>query len=498
MDFSRLKDKTVVIHGLGLHGGGVSAAKFCSEAGAKVIVTDLKKEQTLSKSIDQLKNYPITFVLGEHRVQDFRDADIVVKNPGVRPDSPFLQHARWIESDLSLYFRYAPLQSKHWAVTGTKGKSTTTALLHHIAQRCISSDVQAYGNIGTSPLHGLQQNPLLAILELSSFQIGDLCFIVNQEKTKKTPFSHPLELRFPHALLTNIFPDHLNYYASFDDYIHDKGQLFQFQQDKDHAYVEYGAWKRIKPYVQAQLHMLTTKKALSTSELPPLLSQMHVSDDCLRLDTAQNTSTIPFSAISRTPSLPLLHAAALCIQVFMQYGIPIDRILSAIQNFPGLPHRMQYLGTFTGITIYNDNASTIPQATHASLSQFSHVSFMDKEKSHTRPIIILGGADKNLDIDPIIAIAQKSSALFLAPGSASDRFIAALGKSESTPVFGPFARFDEACIAALEFAKKNKARTLLCSPGATSFHEFEHEFQRGDRFVEIVHSFFNQDTPKSR
>jgi len=172
MDYS---GKKVVIMGLGLNGGGLESARFFLKRGADVTVTDLRDEKTLKPSIEQLGGENVRYVLGRHEIDDFKKADIVIKNPGVRPDSPFLQAARQIETDISLFLAESP--AKLFAVTGTKGKSCTASALYHIFKYA-QNNGKAYlgGNITVSPLtflDELSENDNV-VLELSSFQLGDL------------------------------------------------------------------------------------------------------------------------------------------------------------------------------------------------------------------------------------------------------------------------------------------------------------------------------------
>ena len=126
--------------GLGLHGGGLEAARFMLKRGAAVTVTDLRDEKTLTPTIEKLDaacrdmgQQPVRYILGRHETEDFLKADIVVKNPGVRQDSPFLQGVKQIETDISLFLQASP--ARLFAVTGTKGKSCTSSALHWILDK---------------------------------------------------------------------------------------------------------------------------------------------------------------------------------------------------------------------------------------------------------------------------------------------------------------------------------------------------------------------------
>ncbi len=193
--------------GLGAHGGGVSTARYCAQSGADVTVTDLRAAEALTQSLRQLDGLPIRYVLGEHREEDFRDTDLVVKNPAVPRTSPYLKYAHRIETDISLFLNQH--RGEIYAITGTKGKSTTATALHFI----LSADdpsARLGGNIAVSPLSFAAEltGTEAVVLELSSFQLGDLLL---------TPPGRRGQLpRFAIAAVTNLLHDHQDYYGSMD------------------------------------------------------------------------------------------------------------------------------------------------------------------------------------------------------------------------------------------------------------------------------------------
>ena len=136
MKLNDFKGKKVVIMGLGLYsaGSGISATKFFAQLGANVLVTDLKTKKELASQIKNLKGYKIKYVLGRHSRSDFKDADLIIKNPAVRAESVFLRIAREnripIETDISIFFSLCP--AKIIGITGTRGKSTTSSLIYEI------------------------------------------------------------------------------------------------------------------------------------------------------------------------------------------------------------------------------------------------------------------------------------------------------------------------------------------------------------------------------
>ncbi|HOX92817.1 MAG TPA: UDP-N-acetylmuramoyl-L-alanine--D-glutamate ligase, partial [Spirochaetales bacterium] len=144
-----LSSQRITVMGLGLNGGGLNAARFLAQKGAIVTVTDMKDEAALAPSIAQLQGLSIRYVLGRHELADFSQADMVIKNPAVRPDSPYLAASRRVETDLSIFLRFCP--APVLAITGSKGKSTTATALHYALNAC-GLKAHLGGNITLSPL----------------------------------------------------------------------------------------------------------------------------------------------------------------------------------------------------------------------------------------------------------------------------------------------------------------------------------------------------------
>lgn len=212
------KNKKVLIMGLGLNNGGLGSAKFFAEQGADVLVTDLKTEKELETSLKSLKKFKIRYSLGGHREEDFKWPDFIIKNPAVPSKSKFLDIARKnripIKTDVDIFFDLC--KCPIIGITGTKGKSTTATLCYLFLKNKFKKAILA-GNIGVSPLEVLSKikKGSIVVLELSSFELEDL---------KKSPKA---------ALITNIFPDHLNRYDSFEEYALSKKKIFENQKRGD-------------------------------------------------------------------------------------------------------------------------------------------------------------------------------------------------------------------------------------------------------------------------
>src|SRR3990167_6267130 len=227
MDYSDIfKGKRITVLGLGLLGRGVGDVEFLATCGAQVLVTDKKPEAELAESVKKLKKYPnVTFNLGGHDSEDFRNADMVLKAAGVPLDSKEIATARDagipVVMSTALFAKYASeAGAKIVGVTGTRGKTTVAHMISHVLKKA-KKPAFLGGNIrGLSTLAMLPNvhSGDVAILELDSWQLqgfGDL---------KMSPHI---------AVFTNLMPDHQNYYKDMEEYFSDKANIFRYQQPTD-------------------------------------------------------------------------------------------------------------------------------------------------------------------------------------------------------------------------------------------------------------------------
>ena len=460
---SDLSGLRVTVMGLGLHGGGLTTARFLAKAGAIVTVTDTKDESGLADSVSALSGLPIRFVLGRHEMDDFRDADIVIKNPAVRPDSPFVLAAKAVESDVSLFLRFC--RSPILAVTGSKGKSTAVTALHH---GLVSAGKKAFlgGNITVSPLAFLDETDkdTPVVLELSSWQLSDM---------------RGLGVLKPRiTLLTTIMPDHMNRYSSMDEYVSDKRLIYADQDGEDFTVLNrddpwatlFAAETRAKVawYADEKNEALAAEGEARAWIEPPRAGGR--SGLCLVGDDPSEEEILP--AALRVPGRHQrknLLGAALALRLF---GLEAADIAKAMGSFSGVEHRLEPFAEKDGTIWYNDSAATIPQAVAAALSSFED------------PVVLItGGTDKNLDFEPVHHEYARAKALILLAGTGSDKLVEWLAR-DGTPYLGPFDDLETAVRTAAALAKPGDR--VLLSPGCASFGMFLHEFDRGRKFKETT------------
>lgn len=451
IDLKRPEGKKVLIMGLGINGGGLSCAKYFAERGALVTVTDLSTEERLRPSLEKLSPYPIRYVLGRHEEEDFRQADLVVKNPAVKPNSPFLRNARRITTDIEIFL--VQCSNPVLAVTGSKGKSTTVSALYHILKGAYPGS-QLGGNITRSPLDFLSEldgsSPV--VLELSSWQLGGLV--------------PPTLLRARVAAITNLFYDHMNYYSSMEEYARDKERIFAGQGNHDWSVINldnpWGSYFATK--TQAQLAVLSLKGRITH---PKAQAYAYYQNKTGILEwKGRRVKLVPSER--RAQGLANDYALLFASVMAAIYGLEPDQVRQRVQEFTGIPHRMEICHQARGITFINDTAATIPEA--------STVSF---ESVSGRVHWITGGTDKNLNLSPLEKMMKKPASLVLMEGSATQRMMA-IFQAKGWSWLGPFKDFETA-LRALE-ANLRVGDTVLMSPGAASFELFQNEFDRGEKF----------------
>ncbi|MDR0496819.1 MAG: UDP-N-acetylmuramoyl-L-alanine--D-glutamate ligase [Treponema sp.] len=461
----------VLVMGLGLNGGGMESARYLASRGAEVTVTDLRDENTLAPSIEKLKDSPVRYVLGRHEMEDFINAHMVIKNPGVKPDSPFLLKAKRIETDISLFLAACP--ARLLAVTGSKGKSSTSAALHwalNEARTLAGLSGKAYlgGNIALSPLSFLDEleEGDDVVLELSSWQLGDI---------RGKPLLKPRA-----AIITPIMRDHLDRYGTMEAYVADKRLIYQNQDENDVTIARDDNWgnsflseSRGRPLVYSGMPL---SEGISGGWIPePESAGFARLWEIPGCEKGKVVEVVPERLL-----VPGFHQKQNILAValaLLDLGLKPDFIRESLGRFPGIEHRLEFIHESGGVKFYNDSAATIPEAAAAAITAF--------EKP---PVLVTGGTDKELDFSPLAAAAVNAKALILLAGTGSEKLKRLLDERR-VKYRGPFDSLDAAINAALETAVPGDS--VILSPGCTSFGMFLNEFDRGNKWKEGVRKLFS-------
>lgn len=442
------KDKNILVIGLGFSGGGVGATKFLLQQGAKVTVVDQKTKKELKKSVSQLrqhKNLRFYFSVKslKHRVFDtLAGFDAVVLNPAVDLRSELVQKIQKakipIESEIGLFLKNC--KGKVIAITGTKGKGTTSSLVYEMLKRA-RKKVLLGGNIGGSllyPERSQRIGPLskitkdtFVILEISSFQLDllRLSWPVDPAQNRRKRSRRPT---FYIATLTNIYPDHLDRYDSFADYKKSKLSIFKYPANhKIHG-------------SPISLH----SRSRTSVNLPRWINAKKI-----KLIGEHNKKNI-----------------AIAIRIAQIIGIKKRNIVEAVYSFKGLPHRLELVCKKNGVSFYNDSYSTTPDSTIAALRSF------DK-----KVILIVGGVSKGVSFKNLAREAKRRA-----------RTVILFGKSASEiersffqyPMLGKWKTLKQATREAKKIARSDDI--VLFSPACASFDQFTNARERGEAFKKLV------------
>jgi len=456
--------------GLGLYenGSGISATRFLVEQGARVTVTDLKTREQLTDQVKRLGSLArkIKFVLGEHREEDFKNIDLLVKNPGVPNISKYLRIAREnkipIETDISLFFKLVP-RERIIGITGTRGKSTTTSLIYEIVKLADKNAVLG-GNITKSPLAQMMEVKKggMVVLELSSWMLESL------EPHKMSP-----QL----AIFTNIYPDHLNTYKNIAEYAAAKENIFQWQNKDDLVVLNRdNSWTRKMGAKVPGKRFWFSKKYFAAENGVYLKGK----DVYFRL-AGEEIKVLKKDDIQILGEHNLENVLA-AVAAAMAWGIRPETVRRGVKSFKGISDRLEFLREIKGVKYYNDTTSTTPEATMAALRALS---LKPKSKSLKEKNIILigGGSDKGLNFKELAReIRDRVKNLVLLRGSGSERLAKEfLALSFKFSVVGSMA---DAVGLAKSFAKRGDI--VLLSPACASFGMFNNELDRGAQFRMIV------------
>jgi len=423
-----LKNKKVLMMGLGILGGGVATARFLVGKGAELTVTDLKSEDYLKTSLDLLKDISsqIKFVLGEHREEDFLNNEIIVINPDVPADNKFVKLARengkQIENELTLFYKFSPCQTVV-GITGTRGKTTTTNWINHILNSA-GRKARVLGNDPKKPLLSEINEcdaETIAVIEQPSFllEIMDISAVS------------------PHvAVVTNIFQDHLSRHKTMKGYALAKANIFKKQKAGDFLILDPE-----DEWTQFFLNLSPKAKVVYPS-----------------VDALSGFDGASFAKEYGRHSLKnFLLSAHACLVL----GVSVEDIIKSAETLPQIKWRQEIVFENERLQIYNDTAACSPEATMVALERFS-----GKDR---KLILISGGTDRELDFREWGVMVKKylePENIILLSGTATEKMKKELGsKVEEHDIL------EECFKSALEKAKGNNA-IILFSPSSKSFEKF--------------------------
>lgn len=449
----RLDGKSVAVIGLGV--SGVAAARLAFAKGGDVYVSDSGFNAAASARAADLRTAGITVELGGHDIDRIAGSGIVVVSPGIPPNAPVLRELReldvgWI-SEPELAFRF--FSGQLIAVTGTNGKTTTTLLIAHLLSES-GLRAMAGGNVGgglapaASDLALLDVPPDWYVLEMSSFQLAGV-------ETFRPDI----------GVVTNLSPDHLDYYDDVGAYFADKARLFRNATTESRWVLPRGdrAVEELADSAPGERFYFGGDGGAG--------SNAWVEDGLMWLETQGSAEpTLPVEDFPLLGGHNVSNALAAAL-VARLAGADVDRITEGLRSARSLPHRMQPVADANDVLWVNDSKATNVAATSSAL------------ESVDRPVILLlGGKDKAEDFGPLVPMLRKRVRCVLVYGAAGPRIAQELGDTVSLELVGH--DFTSVVSRASELAESGDM--ILLSPACSSYDMFESYEHRGRRFTALA------------
>ncbi|MFO1004551.1 MAG: UDP-N-acetylmuramoyl-L-alanine--D-glutamate ligase [Planctomycetaceae bacterium] len=506
---SGFRNLPVTVMGLGRFGGGLGAVKFLLDRGARVTVTDLRPESQLA---DTLKEFDagqlVRLQCGGHVDADFAEAELVVVNPAVKPGCPWLAKLRErgipLTSEMSLFWQHN--RGHVVGVTGSNGKSTTTALIAHLLKTA-GRTVHLGGNLGVSLLPIVDQiKPTdWVVLELSSFQLADL------DRIQASP-----EI----AVVTNFAPNHLDWHPDLDDYRRAKQTILRWQTVNSTAVLNaddedvrqwptagrrvfFGQSQFVPPngcpravldgkwlHLRSDLSSADHREGEAPAE--PLLQEDVQLDSGSAGTSPSRTAPHPTLEIPVGDLFPLpgehnrMNAAA-AICATLAAGGDAATIPAGLQTFRGLPHRLELVGEVAGRRFYNDSLATTPESAICALRAFSG-----------RLLLLAGGYDKKVDLAAFAHEAAQRCAAIAWMGQTAPLLesLAAQATGTAPPAGSQARRITKSLQEAFDWigSQSHPGDTILLSPACASFDWFLNFADRGDQFRRLVAQLEKRDS----
>ena len=460
-----LANKNILVVGLGI--SGAAAAWFAKNKGASVTVTDMASEKDLASYAPIARKMGATMELGQHKIETFERADLIVVSPGVPHTILPIERAKAkgvpVLGELELAARY--IREPVVAISGTNGKTTTTKLLGKMLE---NSGIKVFvcGNIGNPLLDYADKGEKaeVVVAEVSSFQLDTID-----------------TFRPRVSVLLNISADHLDRYPDFEAYARSKGRIFENQQESDTAVLngsdplilsisENLKSRKLSFYHQGNNHTKIQEGAVINWD--DLRTRPTIT-----IRTKENPNrSLDLSRINLPGRHNIENAAAASLAA-LAVGGSLEGVQSTLNNFQGLSHRLEYITIKNGVSFFDDSKATNVDAVARALETFS------------RPVVlIMGGRDKGGDFQGLKDLVRQHTKKLIVMGEAKDNIKYVLDDAcrggtriASTMEDAVFLAYHEA----------EPGDVVLLSPGCSSFDMYNSYAERGEAFCHAVEHLGN-------
>ncbi|MCB0366791.1 MAG: UDP-N-acetylmuramoyl-L-alanine--D-glutamate ligase [Bdellovibrionaceae bacterium] len=459
MELSEIRGKKILI--VGLARTGVSLARLLTENGAEVTVSDHKSKAELANHLEAMSGLEVHYDLGGHTPKTFLQQDLIILSPGVPPHLKIFDYARSHGVKVTGEFEFCSqfIQEPVIAITGTNGKTTTTRMVEQFLSR---SGVNCWvgGNFGEPLSEYLRagEKAQVVILEVSSFQL-----------------EHVENFNPSNIVFMNLAENHLDRYRSMEEYVNAKRRIFlntnqsttSILNADDNAVVELAR----DPAVQRGRIFYFSRKPTLEPQIMNIGGAVLIKDQ-IRVRTGPEIEyyTVSNAKMRGKHNYENVMAAIL---VAREHGATHEAIQRVIDEFPGMPHRLEYVRKVGGVQFYNDSKATNVHAVMRALDSFDE-----------NVILIMGGKDTNLNFAPLKDRIRRVVKTLILVGEAKERINRDVGDYSETFLIGTF---EEAILIA--YQKSRIGDVVLLSPGCSSFDIFDSYVERGNYFKELVNKF---------
>jgi UDP-N-acetylmuramoylalanine--D-glutamate ligase len=458
-NLEELAGKKILI--VGLAKTGVTLARLLKRHNAVVTISDHKSKAELTSALEQLDGLDVQLELGGHTPKTFLSQDLILLSPGVAPHLKIFEYAKSQGVKVTGEFEFCSrfVREPIIAVTGTNGKTSTATMINLFLKE---SGVKTWlgGNIGTPLCEYLLKGDAAQVLicEVSSFML-----------------EHVETFTPKNVVFTNLAENHLDRYRSMEEYVNAKRRIFlntnqgttSILNADDNAVVELAR----DPAVQRGRIFYFSRKATLEPQIMNIGGAVNVKDQ-VRVRTGPEIEyyTLANCKVKGKHMYENMMAAILAAR---EHGAKHEAIQRVMDNFRGIPHRLEYVRRVGGVEFYNDSKATNVHAVVRALDAFEE-----------NVILIMGGKDTNLNYQPLKDRIQRKVKTLILVGEAKERINRDIGDFAETFLIGTF---EEAVLIA--YQKSRIADIVLLSPGCSSFDMFDSYVERGNYFKEIINKF---------
>lgn len=445
-----LRNKNVLVLGLGV--SGVSTVKALNRLGANISISDTKEEGELKKYLDQIKDVDVDLHLGTN-VVSLEKVDIIIKSPGIPPNIDILSRADGmgieVITDLELAYRIKPY-SNLIAITGTNGKTTTTALTGELFKEAGITTYVA-GNIGVGILWDMVNSKVddVFVVEASSFQL------------ENTILFNPKV-----SLMLNITQDHLNWHGTLEHYIDAKKKVFRNQDENGYTILNYDdpLVRGFKDELRSKLVWFSVDNKLDRG--------VYIDDGYIIIDDGSIREKVLRVDEIRLLGRHNLENALASVSIGWVMGLDVDIMVRVLREFSGVEHRLEYVTDVEGISFYNDSKATNPEA-----------SIRAVDATNAPIILIAGGQDRGAQFDNLIQSFDDRVKALVLLGETSEKIRNVAIKYGFKNIY-VVDDMNEAVKKSYELG--NRGDSVLLSPACASWDMYENFEVRGNHFKKAI------------